>query len=155
MDYIRNLSREEKIILCKMITGGNFRELFKKNEREFSKIQTGFRAKTVSDTHALSIACTTADKPFVAAFINVRVDVWLKEIQDNVNRLVREGLTHDIALATTMLDSVFGNHVDLYLKLAGITLDAQDSAALIERMRHIQSDRDKDAEVAVRVKGIE
>ena len=54
-----------------------------------------------------------------------------------------------------MLDSVFGNHVDLYLKLAGITLDAQDSAALIERMRHIQSDRDKDAEVAVRVKGIE
>ena len=55
MDYIRNLSREEKIILCKMITGGNFRELFKKNEREFSKIQTGFRAKTLSDTHALSI----------------------------------------------------------------------------------------------------
>lgn len=103
MDYIQNLSREEKIILCKMITGGNFKELFKKNEREFSKIQTGFRAKTLSDKHALTIACNNADKPFVAAFINVRVDVWLKEIQENVNRLVREGLTHDVALATTML----------------------------------------------------
>ena len=32
MDYIQNLSREEKIILCKMITGGNFKELFKKND---------------------------------------------------------------------------------------------------------------------------
>lgn len=155
MDYIQNLSREEKIILCKMITGGNFKELFKKNEREFSKIQTGFRAKTLSDKHALTIACNNADKPFVAAFINERVDVWLKEIQENVNRLVREGLTHDVALATTMLDSVFDNHVDLYFKLAGITLDAQDSAALIERMRHIQSDRDRDAEIADRVKGIE
>ena len=155
MDYIQNLSREEKIILCKMITGGNFKELFKKNEREFSKIQTGFRAKTLSDKHALTIACNNADKPFVAAFINERVDVWLKEIKENVNRLVREGLTHDVALATTMLDSVFDNHVNLYLKLAGLTLDAQDSAALIERMRHIQSDRDRDAEIADRVKAIE
>lgn len=119
MNYIDLLTQEEKPILCRIITGRDFKELFKRNEQEFSKIRKGFRAKSLTEQQALSIAIVNVDKPFIAMWVNTRVDIWLKEIQENIEELEEEGSTHDIALASTMLDSVFANNVDLYLKLAG------------------------------------
>ena len=51
MNYIGLLTKEEKSILCEIITGKEFKELFKKNEQEFSKIQKGFRAKSLTEQH--------------------------------------------------------------------------------------------------------
>lgn len=45
MNYMDLLTSEEKSILCELITGKEFRELFKKNEKAFHKIQKGFSAK--------------------------------------------------------------------------------------------------------------
>ena len=42
MNYIDLLTQEEKPILCRIITGRDFKELFKRNEQEFSKIRKGF-----------------------------------------------------------------------------------------------------------------
>ena len=119
MNYIDLLTQEEKPILCRIVTGRDFKELFKRNEQEFSKIRKGFRAKSLTEQQALSIAIVNVDKPFIAMWVNTRVDIWLKEIQENIEELEEEGSTHDIALASTMLDSVFANNVDLSLKLAG------------------------------------
>ena len=58
MNYIGLLTKEEKSTLCEIITGKEFKELFKRNEQEFSKIQKGFRAKSLTEQHALSIAIT-------------------------------------------------------------------------------------------------
>ena len=67
MNYIGLLTKEEKSILCKIITGKEFKELFKRNEREFLKIRKGFRAKTLTEQYALSIAISNIDKPFALA----------------------------------------------------------------------------------------
>lgn len=155
MNYIDLLTQEEKSILCELITGRNFKELFKRNEQEFSKIRKGFRAKSLTEQFALSTAIANIDKPFIATNVNTKVDIWLKEIQENIDKLEREGLTCDIALATTMLDSFFVNHVDLYLKLAGKTLDMDARSKLFERMESIKSERTRNAEIADRVKEIE
>ncbi len=155
MNYIDLLTQEEKSILCELITGRNFKELFKRNEQEFSKIRKGFRAKSLTEQFALSTAIANIDKPFIATNVNTKVDIWLKEIQENIEKLEREGLTYGIALATTMLDSFFVNHVDLYLKLAGKTLDMDARSKLFERMESIKSERTRNAEVADRVKAIE
>ena len=40
MNYVGLLTKEEKAILCEIITGKEFKELFKKNEQDFSKIQS-------------------------------------------------------------------------------------------------------------------
>ena len=56
MNYIEPLTKEEKSALCQIITGKEFKELFKRNEQDFSKIQKGFRAKSLTEQHALSIA---------------------------------------------------------------------------------------------------
>lgn len=155
MNYIDLLTQEEKPILCRIITGRDFKELFKRNEQEFSKIRKGFRAKSLTEQQALSIAIVNVDKPFIAMWVNTRVDIWLKEIQGNIEELEEEGSTHDIALASTMLDSVFANNVDLYLKLAGKTMDADARSKLHERMESIKSERARNAEVADRIKVLE
>lgn len=155
MNYIAFLTQEEKSALCGMITGKGFKELFKKDEREFSKIRKGFRAKTLSEELALSIAMANVDKPFIAMYVNTRVDTWIKEIQANMNKIEDNGITHDIAVATTMLDSVFVINIDLYFKLIGKTLDTNDRSKLYEKMESIKFERARNAEVTERIRGIE
>lgn len=155
MNYIGLLTQEEKSILCGIITGRDFKELFMRNEKEFSKIRKGFRAKSLTEQYALSIAIANVDKRFIAMWVNTRVDIWLKEIQENIEKLEGEGSTHDIALAATMLDSFFASNVDLYFKLAGKTLDVDACSKLLERMESIKSERARNVEVDARIKIIE
>ena len=123
MNYIGLLTKEEKSTLCEIITGKEFKELFKRNEQAFTKVQKGFRAKSLTEQHALSIAITNIENPFIATWVNMRVEHWLKEIKENIAKLEGEGLSHGAALATTMLDSFFVNNVELYFKLTGAPLD--------------------------------
>lgn len=155
MNYIDLFTQKEKSILCEIITGRDFKELFKRNEKEFSKIRKGFRAKSLTEQQALSIAISNVDKPFIAMWVNVKVDIWLKEIQENIDKLEENGSAHDIALAETMLDSVFVNNVDLYLKLAGKTMDEDARSKLYERMENIKFERKRDVEVANCIKIME
>lgn len=155
MNYIGLLTQEEKSILCEIITGRDFKEHFMKNEKEFSKIRKGFRAKSLTEQYALSIAIANVDKPLIAMWVNKRVDIWLKEIQENMDKLEGEGSSHDIALATAMLDSAFSSNVDVYFKLAGKTLDIDACSKLHGRMEGIKSERARHAEVAGRIKIME
>jgi hypothetical protein len=87
MNYIGILAPEEKSALCEIITGRGFKEFFKRNEQEFTKIRNGFRAKSLTEQRALSIAITNIDKPFIAMWVNATVDNWLREIQTNIEKL--------------------------------------------------------------------
>ncbi len=155
MNYIERLTKEEKTVLCEIISGERFKELFKSNEREFSKIVKGFRTKGLTDTLALNFAITNVDKPFVSGFINFMVEQWLNEITDNIKSLESGGMEHEEALANTMLDSLFVDNVDLYLKLSGLSLSESEYIQLSESMKHISRERKKDAETAERIKAIE
>lgn len=155
MNYIELLTKEEKSTLCEIITGKAFKELFKRNEQEFSKIQKGFRAKSLTEQHALSIAITNIDKPFIAMWVNTRVEHWLEEIQEYIAKLEGENFSHGAALATTMLDSFFVNNVELYFKLTGAPLDTDACSNLYERMENIKSERARNAETSDRIKAME
>ncbi len=155
MNYIGLLTKEEKSTLCEIITGKEFKELFKRNEQEFAKVQKGFRAKSLTEQHALSIAITNIDKPFIATWVNMRVEHWLKEIEENIAKLEGEGLSHGAALATTMLDSFFVNNVELYFKLTGAPLDTDACSNLYERMEDIKSERARNVETSNRIRSME
>ena len=155
MNYVGLLTKEEKAILCEIITGKEFKELFKKNEQDFSKIQKGFRAKSLTEQHALSVAIANIDKPFIATWVNIRVEHWLKEIQENIVRLEGEGSSHSAALATTMLDSFFVNNVELYFKLTGSTIDPDAYSNLCDRMKDIKSERTRSVEISNQIKALE
>lgn len=155
MNYIGLLTKEEKSTLCEIITGKEFKELFKRNEQEFSKIQKGFRAKSLTEQHALLIAITHIDNPFIAMWVNMRVEHWLKEIEENIAKLEGEGFSHGAALATTMLDSFFVNNVELYFKLTGTPLGTDTCSNLYERMEDIKSERARNTETSNRIQAME
>ena len=155
MNYIELLNKEEKVTLCEIITGKEFKELFRKNEREFSKIQKGFRSKSLTDQYALFIATINLDSPFIITFINTIVEHWLSEIQENIEKLENENYSHSAALATTMLDSYFANNIELYFKLIGNALDSDKYSYLYERMDDIRSEREKNAKTANCIEAIE
>ena len=154
MNYIGLLTKEEKSTLCEIITGKEFKELFKRNEQEFSKIQKGFRAKSLTEQHALLIAITHIDNPFIAMWVNMRVEHWLKEIEENIAKLEGEGFSHGAALATTMLDSFFVNNVELYFKLTGNPLDTDTCSNLYERMEDIKSERARNTETSTQIQAM-
>lgn len=151
-NYIDLLTKDEKAILCGIITGRGFKKLFINNEREFSKIQPGFRAKTLEEQRALSIAKAHVQKPFIAMWINLGVDNWLKEIQDNIDKIEEEGKTNDFALAATLLDSVFKNNLPLYFKLAGKTLDVDLLSEIYKCMMSLKCERIRNDEEEKRKK---
>ena len=154
MNYIGLLTKEEKSTLCEIITGKEFKELFKRNEQEFAKVQKGFRAKSLTEQHALSIAITNIDKPFIATWVNMRVEHWLNEIEENIAKLEGEGFSHGSALATTMLDSFFVNNVELYFKLTGAPLDTDACSNLYERMEDIKSERARNTETSTQIQAM-
>ena len=156
MNYLKDLTKEEKSILCEIITGKEFNELFRKNPQEYSKIEKGgFRLKFLPDEKALSIAKSNLDKTFIARWVNTKVEHWLKEIQENIDKLKGEGLVHNIALATTMLDSFFVNNVELYFKLTDNSLDTDVCSNLYKRMEDIKFERTRNADMSDRMKALE
>ena len=79
MNYIDDLTQDEKVELCTIISGRWFRELFKSNEQEFTKLRKGFRAKSLTEEAALSTAIANVDKPFIVYFIQRMADGWLRK----------------------------------------------------------------------------
>lgn len=137
------LISEEKTTLCELITGKQFRELFKSNEKEFNKIQKGFRAKTLSEQQALFIAKNNIDKPFIEMWVHNFVVRWLSEMQENIDRLEENGASHSAAVAATLIDSYFANNIDLYFKLIEKPLTTDACSILYERMEDIKQERAK------------
>lgn len=152
MNYINLLTKEEKAILCGIITGKEFKELFKYNEQDFAKIRKGFRAKTLSEPFALSIAIANIDKPFISIWVNRKINTWLNSIHENVEKLKKEGLAHDVALADTILESAFVNHVSLYFKLTKKPMDTDTISRIHERMYKIRSEFNDNVKVVEQIK---
>lgn len=155
MNYIELLNEDEKALLCEIITGKLFKELFKQKERAFSKIQKGFRAKSLPDSLALSIAIKNIDEPFIAIFINKVVENWIKDINLKIENLETNGSTYDLALATALLDSVFAEHVEIYLKLAEKPSNEDACSKLVKDIEYIKNEQAKQTEVADKIKSLE
>ena len=155
MNYIDDLTQDEKVELCTIISGRWFRELFKSNEQEFTKLRKGFRAKSLTEDAALSTAIANVDKPFIMFFIRKMADEWLDEISENTKKLEKEGVAHDNAVASALLDSELVDNVRLYLKLAGQASDEEACSKLVGLMGDMKRRRAKDAETAEKMKSIE
>lgn len=146
MSFTDLLTSEEKSTLCEIITGKKFKELFKANEKEFNKIQGGFRAKTLSDQTALFIAKNNIDKPFIEMWVNNLIVRWLRDIQEKIDNLEEKDLSHSAAVATALIDSHFANNIDLYFKLLEKPLTVDERSILYERMEDIITERIKQDE---------
>lgn len=147
-NYISLLTKEEKDIICGIITGKEFKKLFILDERKFQKIQPGFRAKTLEEQRALLIAKTHINEYFISNSINRRLDGILKHIQKDIDKLAETGMEYDLALVTTLIKSHFIVNIPLYFKLIGKSFDVNLIARVYEKITNIKYEITKNAEIA-------
>lgn len=145
MNYITLLNENEVALLCNIITGKGFKTLFHKYPKDFSKIKPGFRASSISDKEVLSLAIKHADKEFISSFINTSVQKWIEEIEEHCEKLKSLGLDDFSALAETLADSVFSDHIELYFLLSQKEVDDEQLKKMAEQ---IHKKRDTNVEEA-------
>ena len=135
MNYIGRLNKEEKVTLfVMMFTGKECKQFFKHNEQLFQFLRKGFRVKTLAEKQALSIVVNNIDDPDISMWFNANIEHWLKWVQEKTAKLEEDGVSHNTALATVLLNSKFFINPELYFKLTGNVPDEVTRSALYAEM---------------------
>lgn len=116
-DLATLITDSEVKYLCELITPKEIKLYFQKNPTAFAELQSGFRAKALTDQRAIDLIVRNRNKNFVAAFLNSFIETCRKEIHDKIVSLTEVGATADAAMIQALAGSyAFSSHVELYFK---------------------------------------
>ena len=142
------LTDSEAEYLCELITPREIKLYFQKYPGGFAQLQSGFRAKGLSDQNAINLIVRMRHREFVAKFLNSFIEIYCKEVRDKITSLQETGAAAEVALIQALADSsIFCNHVELYFKLEG-SLVSEEHIALIKAAVTLLRDKtvEKDGE---------
>lgn len=108
--------------ICSVVPLNHVIGYFTKNSKEFSKLQKGFRAKSLNESQKVRLLFNGAKtgNGFVCDFINKHITDWLEQIAVHIEQEVEKTKDEKQAVLNTLVDSFFVNNVALYYKLAGL-----------------------------------
>lgn len=150
------LTDSEVEYLCELITPKEIKLYFQKHPSAFAELQSGFRAKALTDQRAIDLIVRNRHKNFVAEFLISFIEKYLKEVRDKIALCQETGATNDVAMIQTLADSsVFHSHVELYFKLEErpipeeyVTLITATVALLHEKEAGKDGEQSADVELA-------
>lgn len=112
------LTDSEAEYLCELITPKEIKLYFQKKPAAFAELQSGFRAKALTDQRAIDLIVRNRQKNFVATFLTSFIETYLKDIHDQMESLQESGATPDEAMIQALAGShVFSSHIELYFKI--------------------------------------
>ena len=117
MNYISKLNDTEKKNFCNIISGDAFKDYFKKNQKEYNKIKSWYRAEKIPKNKAVSLAIENINKPFISDFMDNFAHLFLTDIK---KQLKEEEIN---VLAKILRVSPFMDNIALYFKLNGDDVD--------------------------------
>lgn len=118
-NYAVLLNDDDLGFVCRVISGKQLREIYKKNTKEFQKIKPGFRPGNLSDEDTYAFAIRNKDTSFVNAFLNVWIQERLDEISEHKEGLLNAGKTKETAFVEALALSVFSENISVYFSLLG------------------------------------
>lgn len=136
MSYISNLTESEVRTVCEIISGRPIKKLFETKSTEFAKIKRGFRASSLSDKAAIDLAVKYRGKPFISGYLDTIVSGWIDEIHEIGKSVEAEVKDYDLSIASTLIDSVFSENIELYFKLIG----KKATEEYLENIRKLMAD---------------
>ena len=150
------LTDSEVEYLCELITPKEIKLYFQKNPTAFAELQSGFRAKALTDQRAIDLIVRNRQKNFVAAFLDSFIETCRKGIRDQIASLQETGATTDEAMIQALAGShVFSGHVELYFKVEEysvpeeyISLTNAAVTLLCAKKAEIKDKQSSDAELA-------
>ena len=108
--------------ICSVIPLNHAIGYFTKNSKEFSKLQKGFRAKSLTDLQKERILFSgaKAKNGFICDFIDKHITDWLEQITVHIKQEIEKIEDEKQAILNVLAGSFFVNNVALYFRLAGL-----------------------------------
>ncbi len=140
MNYISKLNDTEKKNFCNIISGDAFKDYFKKNQKEYNKIKSWYRAEKIPKNKAVSLAIENINKSFISDFMDNFANLFLTDIK---KQLREEEIN---VLAKILRDSPFKDNIALYFKLNGDDVDNLYLEKIQNTMSNITNKNDENVQ---------
>lgn len=119
MNYLTDLTKEEIKYICTAIPYQETVAYFKRNPKEFTKLRPGFRVQTLNENMIFRTLYEFRNRDFIAVYLVKKVDRWLGEIDEELEKIKRMGLDKESAYISVLSGSFFANNVELFFKIKG------------------------------------
>ena len=119
MNYLTDLTKEEIKYICTAIPYQETVAYFKRNPKEFTKLRPGFRVQTLNENMIFRTLYEFRNRDFIAVYLVKKVDRWLREIDEELEKIKRMGLDKESAYINVLSGSFFANNVELFFKIKG------------------------------------
>ncbi len=117
MNYLPQLTEDELRYICSAIPIRDAILYFRKNPEEFARIMPGFRARSIKMIDTSALLFRHCNQGFISSFIEKHIRIWLTQIQEHIDKCIKDGDSEDLAYIRTMPFSFFAGNVALYFKL--------------------------------------
>lgn len=117
MNYLTDLTNEEIKYVCTVIPSKEISDYFRKYPKEFAKLRPGFRVKSLNEEIVIRTLYDFRNKDFIASFLIKHIDRWIKEIDEELEKVLETGLDYDRAYIDVLSRSFFSENVALFFKI--------------------------------------
>lgn len=117
MNYLEDFTNKEWEYICTVIPFQEAIGYFKKYPEEFAKLRPGFRVKSLTDEFVKKILYDFRHKNFIASFLVKHIDRWVKEINEELAKVVEKGLDQESAYIDVLSRSFFSGDITLFFKI--------------------------------------
>ena len=142
MNYIEELTQDELKYICKTIPFSAATGYFRRYPKEFTKIRPGFRVKSLTEEMVTKLLYDFRSREFIGNFITKTVNQWIKEIDEELEKILQEGKTHEAAYIEVLSRSFFVDNIPLYYKIIGEEKTEEYLAVMGEAVLY-QADKNK------------
>lgn len=117
MNYLTDLTKEEIKYICKTIPFGVATSYFRRYPKEFTAIRPGFRVKSLNEEAVARILFDFRSRDFIRTFITKCINQWIKEIDEELEKAIKEGKSTETAYVDVLPQSFFAENIPLYFKI--------------------------------------
>ena len=119
MNYIEELTQDELKYICKTIPFSAATGYFRRYPKEFTKIRPGFRVKSLTEEMVAKLLYDFRSREFIGNFITKVVNQWIKEIDEELEKILQEDKTQEAAYIEVLSHTFFVDNIPLYYKIIG------------------------------------
>ncbi len=119
MNYLIDLTKEEIKYICTVIPFQEVTAYFRKYPKEFTKLRPGFRVKFLDENIAIRTLYDFRNRDFIASFLVNYIEQWVKEIDEELEKALKNGLDQEAAYIDVLSRSFFSKNVTLFFKIKG------------------------------------
>lgn len=120
MNYLTDLTKEELKYICSVIPFQLAVDYFRRYPKEFTKLRPGFRVKSLNEEAVKRTLYDFRNKDFIASFLIKSIDKWIKEIDEELDKRLANGIGQEAAYIDVLSQSFFAENIALYYKIKGI-----------------------------------